>query len=288
MILITGSESFIGKELIKQLINEKISFIGIDLIEKKNSNYDYRKIDINDKNLMIKIPEKITVIIHLAAISRDSDCEKNKSKCFETNIIGTLNIIDFAIKKNVNQLIFASTEWVYENFAKTFQTEEDEINILNHISTYAISKLICEVNLKLISNKLKGITILRFGIIYGLRKTNWSAVESIFNSIKNNNEIIVDSLKNARRFVHVTDICKGIIQSLGLNGFNIVNLTGNKLISIKSIIEESEKILNKKVKIYEKNPKSVNKRNPSNKKAKKIIKWEPKISLKEGLLTLNK
>ena len=90
------------------------------------------------------------------------------------------------------------------------------------------------------------ISILRFGIIYGERKNNWSAVEAIFNSIKNNSEIKVGSLKTARKFIHIEDICNGIVNSLKLKKFNIINLQGKKLISLKEVIKVSEKILKKK------------------------------------------
>ena len=128
--------------------------------------------------------------------------------------------------------------------------------------------------------------ILRFGIIYGPRKSNWSAIESIASQVKNNNLIEVDSLKNARRFVHVYDIVNGIIKSFNLKGFNIINLTGDNMISIKDIIKTSERIFEKTVDIKERNPSKINIRNPSNKKAKKFINWSPKINLEEGIKTI--
>ena len=86
-ILITGAKSFVGKRLI-ELLKKKKSFkiIGCDLIgDKKNK---VLKIDIRKKNFYKSIKEKVDVIIHLAAISRDKDCEKDLSECYNTNIIG--------------------------------------------------------------------------------------------------------------------------------------------------------------------------------------------------------
>ena len=90
------------------------------------------------------------------------------------------------------------------------------------------------------------ITILRFGIFYGPRKEEWSAVEEISNKIKNEKEIIVGSLKTGRRFVHVNDIVRGIILSLGLTGLHTINLTGDRVITLEDIIRISESIFNKK------------------------------------------
>ena len=74
--------------------------------------------------------------------------------------------------------------------------------------------------------------------------------------------------------------------SIGLKGFNIINLTGDLVITIGDLISESEKILSKKISVIEKNPNEVNIRNPSNKKAKEVINWSPKLTLNQGLKTV--
>ena len=93
-------------------------------------------------------------------------------------------------------------------------------------------------------------------------------------------------MNTGRRFVHVKDIVRGIISSIGLRGFNTINLTGKHIITLKDIIETSEKIFDKKVVIKEKDPTNISIRNPSNKKAKELLKWEPRIGLEEGIKTI--
>ena len=289
MILITGSESFVGKELIKQCKENKISVMGIDSMNIKNAEYIYHQIDIRDPKISEVIPKNIDAIIHLAALSRDADCKDKAYECFDVNVIGTLNLIKAANKKNVKQFIFASSEWVYNDFTENEEKDEDEIiDISKHTSEYALSKIVSEINLKQqFMNKFCSVTILRFGIIYGPRKNNWSAVESIFDQIKNKSEITIGSLKNGRRFIHVSDIVDGIIKSIGLNGFNILNLTGDHLITMKNLISESQNICSKKITIIEKDPTVVNVRNPSNLRAKQFLNWYPKVPLREGLMSLN-
>jgi len=289
MILITGSESFVGKELIKQCKENKISVMGIDSMNIKNAEYIYHQIDIRDPKISEVIPKNIDAIIHLAALSRDADCKDKAYECFDVNVIGTLNLIKAANKKNVKQFIFASSEWVYNDFTENEEKDENEIiDASKHTSEYALSKIVSEINLKQqFMNKFCSVTILRFGIIYGPRKNNWSAVESIFDQIKNKSEITIGSLKNGRRFIHVSDIVDGIIKSIGLNGFNILNLTGDHLITMKNLISESQNICSKKITIIEKDPTVVNVRNPSNLRAKQLLNWYPKISLREGLMSLN-
>jgi len=146
---------------------------------------------------------------------------------------------------------------------------------------------VSEINLKQqFLNGFCPVTILRFGIIYGPRKDNWSAVESIFSQVKNKSEVTVGSLKSGRRFVHVSDIANGLIKSIGLEGFNIINLSGNKVNTLGEIIEIGQNILKKNVTVHETDPSQINVRNPSNAKAKRVLGWEPEIDLEEGLRTV--
>ena len=287
MIVVTGSESFIGKKLISSLLENNEKVIGFDLVEK-SQNYNFVKIDIRSENLEDHIPENTDVLIHLASLSSDPLCKGKSYETFDINVMGTLNLINAAIKKNVKQFIFASTEWVYEGFSENEEKDENSIiDITQHKSEYALSKLVSEINLKQeFDNGLSNVTILRFGIIYGPREKNWAAVESIASMVKNNDEVSVGSLKTGRRFVHVFDIVEGIILSIGKNGFNIINLTGDKIITLNDIIKTTEKLFNKSITIIEKNPTNISLRNPSNQKAKKLLNWNPKINLEDGLKSI--
>lgn len=283
--MITGSESFVGRELIAQCRKNSIAFTGLDLVDKKEPDYIYYQIDINSPKIGDCIPENVDAVVHLAALSRDADCKGKAYECFDNNVMGTLNLIKACKTKNVKQFIFASSEWVYDEFIGDEEKDENAfIDIAKHKSEYALSKLVSESNLKQQYDKgFCATTILRFGIIYGPRRNNWSAVESITSAVKNQNEVTVGSLKTGRRFIHVSDIAGGIIRSIGLIGFNIINLTGNHVITLGNIIEENQKIYGKTVKINETDPSSVSIRNPSNRKAKEVLQWEPRIELDEGL-----
>lgn len=289
-IIVTGSESFVGKELIRQAKENKINIIGFDLIKKDNSDYEYYQIDINSQDIAKKIPQNIDAIVHLAALSRDPDCKGKAYECFENNVMGTLNLIRAAKEKNVKQFIFASSEWVYDEFKENqSKNEGSPINSLSLTSEYALSKLTSEINLKQqYDNGFCNTTILRFGIIYGPRKNNWSAVESIASQVKNKEEIRVGSLKNGRRFIHISDIANGILKSLSLKGFNTINLSGDKIITIGDLIKTCEKFYHKKIKVVENDANEQNIRNPSNQKAKEIIDWSPQITLEDGLKTIDK
>ena len=287
MIVITGSESFVGRELVNQLIKEKKEVIGIDLVNEKSQNYEYIKMDIRSNDITNIIPNNAEAIIHLAALSTDPLCKGKAYNCFNTNVMGTLNLMNTAMKRNVKQFIFASSEWVYSNSIDNEEKNEETIIDISKISSeYALSKIVSETNLRQqYTLGFCDITILRFGIIYG-QINGIGAVESIPRKVKNGEKITIGSLKTGRCFVHVKDIVKGIILSLGLENFNIINLSGDKVNTLEEIIEASQRIFHKKIEVVETDPNNPNIRNPSNRKAKKIINWEPEINLEQGIKDL--
>lgn len=285
-IFITGLFSFVGQELVRQCKPKGIDYLGVDLIDTLADKY--QKADIRSPQIENFIPEDIDAIVHLAAMSRDPDCKNKAYECFDSNVMGTLNLMNAAQKKKVKQFIFASTEWVYDSFkADEPKTEESVIDMSKITSEYALSKLVSEMNLRQkYAHGFCPVTILRFGIIYGRREKNWSAVESLFHAVKTNPEVRVGSLKTGRCFIHVEDIVSGIIKSLGLNGFNILNLQGDRLITLGDIISSSKTILGTNPKVVESSPESFNLRNVSNTKALDLIGWKPQIGLLEGLDSL--
>jgi len=286
-IFITGAKGFIGQNLILQCKEKGIDYIATDVFENSDSNYF--QADINSKEIESIIPNQCEAIIHLAGLSRDSDCKNNGYECFSTNVMGTLNLIEAAKVKKVKQFIFASSEWVYDNFENYHAKDEKSIiNISNLNSEYALSKIVSESNLRQqFQHHFCSVTILRFGIIYGPRDMNWSAVESLFYDVKTKEEVTVGSLKTGRCFIHVSDIGSGIIQSIGLDGFNTINLQGDKFITLANIIDTSKEILDRNPKVTERNPENFSVRLVSNEKAKRLLKWKPEIDLKNGLKTLN-
>ncbi len=287
-IFITGSESFVAKELIKQCLEAGMKVVGVDLVPAKSQEYEFHSADIGSLDVSELIPEGADAIIHLAALSRDPDCNGRAYECFQANVMGTLNLMNAAAKKNVKQFIFASSEWVYDRFKGNEEKNEDAvIDIAKHTSEYALSKLVSEANFRQrFQQGFYPTTLLRFAIIYGPRKNNWSAVESIASSVKNQGEVTVGSKQTGRRFIHVSDIARGIIKSIGLQGFNIINLSANRVFTLGEIAETTAKILGKPVKVIESNPTAFNLRNPSNRRAKELIGWEPQLDLEAGLKTL--
>jgi len=109
-IIVTGHNGFIGSHLIQNLQN-KFHIIGIS--EQINKKFPIKQIKKDIKKITPKdIPKDIFCIIHLAALTDVTICEKNPRKCFETNVLGTLNMLEIARKIN-SKLIYLSTSHVY-------------------------------------------------------------------------------------------------------------------------------------------------------------------------------
>ena len=287
-VFITGVESFVGKELIVQCEKKGIELVGCDV--RQPSDKIFRKIDIRSEAIADIMSEGVDAVIHLAALSTDPLCRDKAYECFDINVMGTLNLIRAAQARKAKQFIFASTEWVYDSFiGNEIKHEGSPVNIANHTSEYALSKIVSEQSLR---QKHKHgfcpVTILRFGIIYGPREANWSAVEALYNSVKNGDNITVGSLKTGRCFIHVSDIASGIIKSIGAAGFNTLNLEGDRLISLGEIIAVSKKILGRNPVVTEKDPNNPSVRNVSNRKAVEMLNWRPLIDLEFGIKTLMK
>ena len=286
-LFITGSNSFIGSQLVKDCQDRNISYVGVDLSHSQDTACHVG--DIRDPNIADLIPDGTEAVIHLAALSRDSDCRNRARECFEVNVMGTLNLMEAAQKKNAQQFIFASSEWVYSSFdPKKDKTEDDAIEASQLTSEYAFSKLVSECNLR--QKFLHGFcpsTILRFGIVYGSRTENWSAVEALFDTVATSEVVTVGSTATARRFIHVSDIADGILSVIGLNGFEIINIQGMDLITLDDIILASSEVLGRVPVIKETSANAPNIRNVSDQKAKRLLRWQAKTDLRTGLNQLN-
>jgi UDP-glucose 4-epimerase len=285
MITIIGSQSFIGKNLILDLEKKKKKIFKIDLNEKNSINS--KKINFRNKNIK-KYIKKNSTLVHLAAISNDNDGKKNPQLTFDVNINGTINLLEAAKEKQIKHFVFASTEWVYDKNQKKINKESDNISITKMTSEYSISKIICEQIIKKYSEFFK-ITILRFGIIYSNRLGGGSAVESLVHKVMNKQTINIGSLKTSRNFIHVNDIISGINASIISKKVGLFNLSGDKNVNLREIINTAGKILKTSPKVVETNKKKPSIRIVENKLAKKHLNWEPNINIIKGIkLIINK
>ena len=279
-ILVTGSSSYIGKNLINYFENNNIDYIGIDLLKPYTKKCI--KININDQNINSKIKKKIKTIVHLAAISTDQMSTNDPALSYKVNIFGSMNLLEFAKIKKIKNFIFASSEWVYGSFKNNeIKSIISKIDIEKLNSNYAKTKAIME---RIITSSEKlNYSILRFGIIYGKKTSNFSAVESIVEQIKNKDVITIQSKKTSRSFIHIDDIISAIICSLKLRGKYILDIQGPYPVNLEKLIKYTSNFINKRIKIIEKNKKNSSIKLIDSSLSNKILNFKPKISIEKGV-----
>jgi UDP-glucose 4-epimerase len=286
-VFVTGCRSFIGCEVLRQCEAKGIEVAGVDLVATGKTGCSVA--DIRNASVAEKIPSGVDAVIHLAAMSRDPDCKDKAYACFDCNVMGTLNLMDAAKARGARQFIFASTEWVYDRFEEgVVKQEDDPIDMSRLTSEYALSKLVSEANLRQkFQRGFCPVTILRFGIVYGPRKDNWSAVESLLHAVATQDEVGVGALGTGRRFIHVSDIASGILASIGLQGFEIINLQGKEMVTLGDVIAAAARVLGRNPKVIERTPKQVSLRMVGDVKAKQLLQWSPAIGIEQGLRSVS-
>jgi len=282
-IFITGQNSFIGRELARRCAGRGVEVAGIDT--NCAGLPSCHPADIRDRDIAEHIPMDVDAVVHLAALSRDADCRGQAMRSFDVNVMGTLNLIEAARSRRARQFIFASSEWVYDRCDnETEKLEEDTIDITSLTSEYALTKLVGEMSLRQAHQQgLCPVSILRFGIVYGPHRGNWSAVEALVNAVATEKEVAVGSLLTARRFIHVSDVADAILSVVGLKGLEILNVQGPRLVSLGEIIDQSMRLLGSRPVIQERDATHPSVRNISSRKIESLLGWRAKIGIVEGI-----
>lgn len=285
-VVITGGNGFVGSHLTRMLKEESFEVISIDCVPNTNplSGVEYLIKDLHSiSNHHFEQILRDATLIHLAAISSSPVCEDNPDLAINVNINLLLKLIQNANISNT-PIIFASSEWVYPDSATPKELEENfPLELTNQTNLYSMSKLVGEWMLK---RNCQNYQILRFGIVYGEREAPQSAIEKIIFDAMQTAKVQVGNFLTSRRFIHVEDLCSGILECLIKPSINeTFNLSGEKLVSLNEIVAEIEKIFDFQVKKSELGQ-MPSIRNPVPNKFFATHNWKPNISLSEGVFRL--
>lgn len=281
-ILITGHTGFIGTHLIQHL-QKKFNIVGLSNNSQKNLKIKQIKNNICKINTS-KIPENISSIIHLAAISDVHFCETNPYQTSLVNLQGTQNILELA-RKNDSKLVFISTSHVYGKSKKSPMKENYE---KHPNSIYSGTKLAGEYLCESYSNTYGlNIGVARLFSVYGPHSPKHSLINSIITQILNSQSLKLGNLKTKRDFIFIQDVVSAIEKIMKNNHhFNDYNIGTGKKTSILELCTMINKIAGKNIPI--KSIKSKIRKNDVSeivadiKKIKKLG-WIPKTTLHDGL-----
>ena len=303
-ILVTGGAGFIGFHLAKKL-SEKDEVVIVDnlsdyydvklkedRLDQIKDKVEFHKIDLSDFSFLKKIFEKhkFDLICHIAAQAGVRYSLINPWAYEKSNILGTLNIFELAKKFNIKKVIYASSSSVYGGNKKVPFSEEDKVD--KPISLYAATKIANELMAHTYHHLYKiDMVGLRYFTVYGPFGRPDMAMFKFTKNIFEDKPIEVYNFGNMKRdFTYIDDIIGGTIKAINfcLNNDDIceiINLGNSKPIELNYFIELLEKEIGKEAKknLLPMQPGDVLETYADITKAKKILGWEPKTKIEEGV-----
>lgn len=303
-ILITGGAGFIGSNLISKLIeNSNLNITCLDNFDSfydpkikrrnikpylKKTNFTLITGDIRNLNrIKSKLSRHYDVIIHLAAKVGVIPSLKNPALYTDVNVLGTQKLLEFAKESHCKKFIFASSSSVY-GVNPNVPWNENE-SVLKPISPYASTKISGEL-LGHVYAKLYNFQFiaLRFFTVYGPGQRPDLVIHKFVKLISEGKPIAIYGTGETKRdYTYIDDTVSGIIAALNFlkSKYEIINLGNNKPVKLLKLVKIIEKVLGKKAKVV-KSPAQlgdVPKTFADISKATKLLNYQPKTSLDEGL-----
>lgn len=293
-VLVTGGNGFIGSHLVRSLVGKKVNvtvpYIEIDKKSyfhsyqlHKKTNFVYCDLtDFNKTSKLIKNND-IDFIFHLAAQSIVESAIENPRDTFNSNIMGTVNVLEAARQwGKVSDIIVTSSDKAYGKIPKA--SERDPVGG-NH--PYESSKASADlIALTYFKTYNLPITVTRFGNVYGEGDLNFTRIiPGIMKSLVLGKTLPIRSNgKFTRDYVYVGDIIKAIITLAGnkkkAEG-QAFNISSEENLSVIELIKLVAKILDKKInyKILNKAVNEIPAQSINFNKIRKTLGWKPESDL---------
>ena len=300
-VLVTGADGFIGSHLTETLLEKgyKVKALSqynsfnywgwLEDIEP-NKNLEVVSGDIRDPFYCEEITKDIDTVFHLAALIAIPFSYKAPQSYVETNITGTLNICNAALKNSVKRVLVTSTSEVY---GTAQYVPIDEKHPKQPQSPYSASKIGADAMALSYYNAFSlPVTIVRPFNTYGPRQSARAIIPTIISQIASGIETIkLGDLTPTRDFNFVKDTCNGFIAISDCNETigKEINIASNYEISmgdtlniIKSIMNSNVKFITDEQRIRPENS-EVFRLWGDNTLIKKLTNWEPEYSIEQGL-----
>jgi len=294
-VLVTGGAGFIGSELVSQLVEYGANVTVFDNFSSGKKHYiskykiDIVKGDVTDEKIVSKTVKDQEIIFNLAALPFIPDSYYYPVNFFEVNTIGSMNVLWSSIKSNsAESFVQISTSEVY---GSAQYHPMDENHPTTPYSTYAVSKLAADRATFTLhkENGFPAVVIRPFNT-YGPRFTEPYIIPEIISQIKGGNkELHLGNVNSTRDFTFVSDTVDAFLKaSLSKSVIGeIINIGSCNEIKMLDIAKNLIKISGKNMKIKtdesRMRPYDVQRLNCDNTKAKKLLRWKPKISIEKGL-----
>jgi len=301
--IITGAAGFIASRVCEDLLNDGHLVIGIDNFDpvydlrikewrlkifSAHPNFNFYRDSICDREKLetiIQAHPEIDGVINLAAKAGVRDSLSDPWSYYETNLTGTLNLLEMCRKNNIKKFILASTSSIYGENAP-YPTPEDA-DSSHPLQPYAASKKAAET-LCHSYHFLYGVdvTVVRYFTVYGPAGRPSMSMFRFNKWITEGKTVrVFGDGTQTRGFTYLEDISRGTILALKPVGFEIINLGGHESISINNLIKKFETAIGKsaKIKFSPAHPADMSASWANVEKAKHLLGWSPKFTLDEGI-----
>jgi len=302
--LVTGTAGFIASRVAEVLLESGHSVVGVDNL---NDAYDVRvkeyrlkrllpypefifhRLDISERSSLEQLTRMgeahFDAVINLAARAGVRQSVENPWVYIDTNVTGTLNLLEMCCRLKIPKFILASTSSVYGANAPLPTPEDAESD--HPLQAYAASKKGAEA-LCHVYHYLYGldVTVLRYFTVYGpagrpdmsmFRFTQWIS-EGLPVRLNGDGE-------QSRGFTYVDDIARGTILGLKPLGYEIINLGGHETIRINQLIAMLEELIGRKAQVVRQpaHPADMLANWADIQKARRLLDWEPQVPLLDGV-----
>lgn len=301
--LVTGAAGFIASKVCEFLLDQGHQVVGVDNMDPvydlrikrwrlerltPRNGFIFSEQSICDREALehiFKNERGIQGVINLAAKAGVRDSVIDPWSYYETNVIGTLNLLELCRQYNIPKFILASTSSVYGEDAPYPTPEDTESSF--PLQPYAASKKAAET-LCYSYHYLYDIdvTVVRYFTVFGPAGRPGMSMFRFTRWISEGEEVkIFGDGSQTRGFTYLDDIARGTIAALKPLGYEIINLGGHESISINDLIKKFEQAIGKpaRIKHYSAHPADMSASWADTSKARNLLGWEPRVGLDEGI-----
>jgi UDP-glucuronate 4-epimerase len=301
-ILVTGCAGMIGSRTAAQLLDGGREVVGVDDLNEMNdarfkrhrlaelegrAGFRFVRCDVADRAALVAaLPAGgFDAVINLAARAGVRTSVENPWVYVDTNITGTLNLLDLCRARGVAKFVLASTSSVYGASRAELFREDDESS--RPLSPYAATKKAAEA-LAHTYYALHGldVSVLRYFTVYGPAGRPDMAMFRFVQRIREGRPITVyGDGSMSRDFTYVDDVARGTLLALAPLGCEALNLGGDHPYAVNEVIAAVERALGRSARIEHQpaHPADVPRTAASIEKARRLLGWSPQVPLAEGV-----